>query len=406
MEEKMMILNMLQEGKITAEEAAKLLEAIEKGKANDADYANRRNNLKLDEKMNKLGEKASKLAEQFTEKANKLAEQFTENVNNNKGKINDAERFASDFSKRMEVVGSEIAESAVKFADRLVSQLGGIFDVSGEKCKITSNYIYPVTGTPNINIDTHNFTVKVNTTDTQNIALNMYVNSDILDISIDEFFKADINGDSFSFTTNFPGRTWGNIELLVPKTVGELNITTENAKCELNDLFYDVLKCRTSNAKITCSNCHGKTAEAVTNNGKISLEDFSARAAVMHTSNSKLELERCKLDTLEAMTSNGAIQLFGIGKLEAAEARYDLNTSNGRIAIELDKNEDYGYMVDAYTSLGGIHITLPEMSYFVDKKSSSIKSTAMVKSTNFDSAENKVFIKANTSNAAISIESK
>jgi DUF4097 and DUF4098 domain-containing protein YvlB len=140
MEEKMLILKMLQEGKITTDEAVKLLESLEKSSPSSPRPGSRineirdeltakLNEMKIDEKLNKFGDKASKLAETFSEKAGKLAEQLGENINPEKIE-NNTEKFTEEFTRRMESLGQDIAESAAKFADTFTSQLGNLFAVS------------------------------------------------------------------------------------------------------------------------------------------------------------------------------------------------------------------------------------------------------------------------------------
>ena len=76
MEEKLLILKMLQEEKISADDAVKLLEALEKSSTGTSSSGSRineikdeltakLNEMKIDEKLNKFGEKASKLAATF-----------------------------------------------------------------------------------------------------------------------------------------------------------------------------------------------------------------------------------------------------------------------------------------------------------------------------------------------------
>lgn len=395
MEEKMMILKMLQEGKITAEEAHKLLEAVDKNNASfDADM--RRNERKLEEKMQELHQKASKVAEKLGSKLNESAEKFNTN----------SEKFGDDFAKRMEGFGNDIADSAVKFTDKLVNYLGNFIDVGYDKYQYKKNFIYQISDNTDLKVNTCNFAVIVSPTEEKDLIVDIYVNSSISNLEIDEYLKVEQTETGISMETKFPSRTWGKIEIMVPQHLNNLNIITTNGKCELNNISANSIESTTSNGKIGLFNCQGKTIDAVTSNGKIVSVETTAAYAEYNTSNGKIEIENCKFDKLDAKTSNGSIVLEGINKMSASEGNYSLRTSNGKIVMELSNSEELGCMIDASTSLGSITIDLPQLNYFVDKKSFSMQSNAKIKTTNFDSVKDKIFVNAHTSNSSIVIDEK
>jgi DUF4097 and DUF4098 domain-containing protein YvlB len=285
MEEKMLILKMLQEGKISAEEAHKLLEAVGKNNTNFETDA-RRNEKKFEEKMQELQQKANKVAEKLGSTLNSSAEKFSSN----------SEKFGDDFAKRMESFGNDIADSAVKFTDRMVNYLGNFIDVGYDKYQYTKNYLYELADNAEIAVDTCNFAVIVNPTSESNLIVNLYINTLIPNLSIDEYFKVSQTDNSLSFKTQFPSRTWGKIEIMVPKHLSNLNIITTNGKCELIDITVDNIESNTSNGKISLTNCQSKTIEAITSNGKIAVSGSSAAFSDLSTSNGKIEIDNCKFD--------------------------------------------------------------------------------------------------------------
>ncbi|OGO76811.1 MAG: hypothetical protein A2Y23_09050 [Clostridiales bacterium GWB2_37_7] len=395
MEEKMLILKMLQEGKISAEEAHKLLEAVGKTSTSFETDA-RKNEKKFEEKMQELQQKANKVAEKLGSTLNTSAEKFSSN----------SEKFGDDFAKRMESFGNDIADSAVKFTDRLVNYLGNFIDVGNDKYQYKNNYQYSLADNAEISVDTCNFAVIVSPTGESNLTLNLYINTSIPNLAIEEYFKVSQTDNSLSFKTQFPSRTWGKIEIFVPKHLSNLKILTTNGKCELIDITVDNIESNTSNGKICLTNCQSKTIGAITSNGKIITSGTTAAFADLSTSNGKIEIESCKFDKLDAKTSNGSIILDGIYKMSSAEGNYNLRTSNGKISIELNNSETSGCMIDATTSLGSISVDLPQLNYFVDKKSFSMQSTAQIKSANFDSLSDKIIIHAHTSNSSIVVSAK
>jgi DUF4097 and DUF4098 domain-containing protein YvlB len=344
--------------------------------------------------MQELQQKASKVAEKLGSSLNTSAEKFSSN----------SEKFGDDFTKRMESFGNDIADSAVKFTDRLVNYLGNFIDVGNDKYQYTKNYKYQIPDNANIYIDTCNFAVIVSPTAESDLSVNFYINSSIPSLVIDEFFNANQTDNRLSFKTLFPSRTWGKIEIFVPKHLSNLNIITTNGKCELNDITVDTIESNTSNGRISLLNCQSKTIKAVTSNGKITSSGTSADLTDFNTSNGKIEIDNCKFDKLDTKTSNGSIVLDGIYKNNAIEGNYNLRTSNGKIVINLNNSDTCGYMIDATTSIGSISVDLPQLNYFVDKKSFSMQSVAQIKSANFDSVTDKIFINAHTSNSSIAVD--
>jgi len=393
MEEKMMILKMLQEGKISAEEAHKLLEALDKNNTGFESDA-RRSEKSFEEKMQELQQKANKVAEKLGSTLNSSAEKFSSN----------SEKFGDDFAKRMESFGNDIADSAVKFTDRLVNYLGNFIDVGYDKYQYKKNYFYPLPDHAELIIDTCNFAVIVSPTAESDLSANLYVSTSVPNLVIDEYFRVAQSENALAFKSQFPSRTWGKIEIFVPKHLKNLKIITTNGKCEIIDLTSDNLELNTSNGRISLTNCQSKTIDAVTSNGKIIVEGTVAAFANLSTSNGKIELANCKFDKLDAKTSNGSIILDKIYKMASQEGSYNLRTSNGKINIGLSNSDVCGCMVDASTSLGSISVDLPQLNYFVDKKTFSMQSVVQIKSANFDSSADKIYINAQTSNSSINIE--
>lgn len=413
MEEKMLILKMLQEGKITAEDAVKLLDALDKSgtsttssgsKINDFkdELTAKLNEMKIDEKLNKFGEKASKIAETLGEKAGKLAEQLGENINPEKIS-NNTEKFTEEFTKRMESLGQDISESASKFADNFSSQLDGLFESSYEKYRYNSSYTYPVTEDFSLYLKTSNFSIKINTSDSKDMKVNISANSNIPQLVIDEYFKAIAEAGSFRLSSEFPGRTRGRIELHLPEGVNVLSISTDNARCEINDLDAQQLDCSTSNGKVVLTGCSAEEIEILTDNEKVVLSGVTARVANIRTSNSKITIENSHLDNIDAKTSNAAI-IAGISrKGDSLSSNYIFNTSNGKIDIGLEASDGFEHLVNAHTTMGSIDVNLANLTYAMNKKSIGMQSMAEIKSENFDTASSKLTIRAVTTNAPINI---
>ncbi len=412
MEEKLLILNMLKEGKITTDDAVKLLEALEHSSTDTPPSSSRINELrdeisaklneiKIDEKLNKFSEKATKFAESFGEKAGRLAEHIGENINAEKIESG-TEKFAEEFARKMEGLGQEIAESASKFADAFTWQLNSFFETGHDRYKYSSSYTYPIPEGGNVYLKTSNFSIKAIPGDTKDVEVSISVNSAVPQLSVDEYFKAITEEDGLRLLPEFPGKTWGRIELKLPKAVNELDLTTNNAKCEISNVDVNAIDCSTTNGKVSLTKCKAEKIEIFTDNEKVLLDKTSARTANIRTSNSRIEIEDCHLDNIDAKTSNSAIIVRSSREGDSLISNYTLSTTNGKIDIGITGTEGLEYMVDAHTTIDDISVSLTNLTY-KDSVNAGMQSSIQIKSENYDTASDKMLITANTSNASINI---
>lgn len=374
MEEKLLILKMLEEGKITSDEAMKLLESLDKDNSN----------IKYEKNTS---DKFNQTINEFSKKAEKLAE-----------------KFGPDFISRVENVSSDFADAAVKFADKMVNYLSsGISNIDGYN-SLTKNYSIPITNDNiKINLKTQNIVISVNSSNTQEVAIRLILNLYKDTINIDSYINLETSGEVISFATDFPSKVWGKLEITIPKNIEELIIETTNSKCQFTSVKAEELKCITSNAKIEVDGCNFEKLFTKTNNAKIQIDNTFASNAIIDTSNANIEIEDSSFDNLKSFTSNNGIHLANFSSIKSGEANYNLQTSNGKIKIGLSKNNDLAYKINAKTSLGNINLSQLESSYYIEKNDGNMQAEATVTSNNYNSIDKKILIDAVTTNSSINI---
>jgi len=380
-EEKIMILKMLEEGKITSEEALKLLESIEKTgiKTDKADQINYDENLneKFNEKINK-----------FTKKAEKFAD-----------------KFGPDFISKIESVSSDFADAAVKFADKMVNYINSGFSNSDIYKTATKNFCFPINDNDigKLVIKTQNLSVTTDYTDSNEITMDMKVKLLFEEENVDKFIFTKTENGVIYLYTDFPIRTWGSLAISLPRSIENLEIETSNSKCILENFKGKILHCSTSNGKIEINGCQIEDLNAITSNSKINIFDSSSHKAKIHTSNSNIEIKNSFFDDFISYTSNGSINLSNFDCLSGGEASYMLQTSNGKIKIQLPKNNSSGYKIKARTSLGNINTSNLDSSFIINKGHENIKAEADIVSNGYESFSKKLCIEASTSNSSINI---
>ncbi len=196
--------------------------------------------------------------------------------------------------------------------------------------------------------------------------------------------------------------------------VGEKEIVA-NVRLRLPRKNLYTLNLDTSNGRIEVAGLRADKVEGDTSNGRIVFRDMVGRIFRGDTSNGRVEMKNLKGDEFIADTSNGSIFIQGEGKIfngdtsngsitieprfrESGEIKAD--TSNGRIKLHLPAAEDIGYSIMASTSMGSLNIDLPEVEFGERKETYSRKSAAG-KTRGYEGKPIKVRVEASTSMGSI-----
>ncbi|WP_284036305.1 DUF4097 domain-containing protein [Neobacillus sp. 114] len=115
---------------------------------------------------------------------------------------------------------------------------------------------------------------------------------------------------------------------------------------------YDKVRVRIFNGSISGGDINVNDLRVKTANGKIQLEQLSGTKAEIETANGKIKVKNSRFDELEAETINGAIKLDG--DFKKAEAQ----SFNGNVSVNL--SGDRCEWIHAKTTSGPIDLYVPE----------------------------------------------
>lgn len=288
-EERLLILSMLKEGKITVQEATELLEALE-----------------------------SK----------------TENQNKD---------FKDDKHKRLshmtfEEIGSDIGNAISNMFDSL-KDMGGNFGINLNSETIVldleedlSQIENPVLDLKSIN---GSITLKKWQKDNVSIKVTCEYKNGLLDNN-EEFYKFYLEGDKLIFTPILNKDISIKLDVFLPnKNYKEIVLNTTNGRIQMQDISSEKLNCITTNGSITVTRVKGEKIYLSTKNGKIEALGLSGEIIDLSTSNGKIicnHLDINKATNVNLSTSNGSItsNLNGLVK----GAAFDLDTSMGSVNLE------------------------------------------------------------------------
>lgn len=163
------------------------------------------------------------------------------------------------------------------------------------------------------------------------------------------------------------------------------------------NLLYGI-ELHTSNGRIEADGLKVDRLTAHTSNGRIVCERTSGRAIIVHTSNGRI-IAGCSARQVEAETSNGSITVLPQGDV-LGDSRYRLHTSNGSIKVRADDRTGAGYDIDASTSIGQVELELPDLDYAIRERAIGHR-RSKARTRGFEGKERRIYVDARTSNGSV-----
>lgn len=419
-EEKMMILQMVSDGKITPEQGAELLRALGESKPETpaaqpaalgpapaktpqsptvtvVSREDTKSAEEIRESIQKSVEIATRRAEEFAQRAASTAEEWASKISKQAEEI--AQRASSEGENLGKVLGESganlgkiLGESGENLGKIIARIFGGGFsggpewefheEVRGE---------LPPEGEIQVNLSTTNGRITVDTWDEKGYRLD--VRKRVSAASEEEAKEA--TKDSFEFAAdglNLTGRTKEKgLNLFRNYSVGFTLTLPRERKATLN--------LASSNGRITVGGVSGTRLYASTSNGRIEAEGCNFQSTELGSSNGRIEFEGHP-GNMVAATANGRIEarISGLGD-------WKLNSANGRVEVEIKKEPDAAYAVEASTVVGRIQVSGWEnFEVLLDEtKQKAGARRYHARTVGFDDAAKKASLRATTTTGRVTV---
>ncbi|MCL2457211.1 MAG: DUF4097 family beta strand repeat-containing protein [Defluviitaleaceae bacterium] len=397
MNEKMRILKMIENGQITATEAAQLLQAIDSGGAKTSPppsppppsshaphaphvfdskkYDGNANNSRSQED---LGSKIESFVQDVAPKVEKFVEAFAD-------KINDAaERVSGAFSAETHDAGSQIQRPSPA-PERAVSGVA-----------LEKQIEMSVDGTHNeLNLSCVNGEIRVKGYNGDKITARLFfrakkTNSQIEMVRLGGKFFLKYEPDEFSMVS---------IDAYVPeRAFAAIKIEGMNGNIDVSSLSANEMRLSNANGNATLSALAANNLVAETSNGIFSVSKITAENAAFENLNGVMQTDELDVAKLNVSNYNGAVSII-VSKFARYDA-YDWNveTGNAKLSINLPTAHGVGYHVKAHAAMSEMRIGLTGLQYLINEPS-----LVEARSTNFDSAAKKIKLNVETSNAPLVI---
>ncbi|TYQ14684.1 UNVERIFIED_CONTAM: DUF4097 and DUF4098 domain-containing protein YvlB [Acetivibrio alkalicellulosi] len=393
-EEKMYILKMLEEGKISSEQAARLIEALDPDKKSDE----REYSGKQDKKVN-FNEEVNKVKDRL----NDWKKEFKKNYSQK-----DFDKAVEDFGVKMEKVGKNLAHTTVGFADKVVDFVGSFIDTNA--FNVFGNY-KAVTRTFEIEYVNDNTEIEIEGLN-GNILVKKHMEDKVIIRSIvkspqdnaDEILTFSHNEDNAKISYNKIGNISVSHEVFLPTIkVKSIKLVTKNGKIYVEDSLADTFEAITSNSNIDLMGVTCNKLNVSTKNGKIQFGYIIGSDINIDANNSVIDIKHIKTENINVVTRNGKVLVENIHHCDnSSTIDLKLKTANAGIKVNMNDMDMKGYKVKAHTTNGEINLLIPDMTY--RNVSKQMKNNFIeAQSNDYDNHDKKVNIIAETINGYIEI---
>jgi DUF4097 and DUF4098 domain-containing protein YvlB len=393
-EERMLILKMLEEGKITSEQAAQLIEALDAGE-----------NQKTDEFSSKQSKQAN-----FQDEINKLRDRvkgWKKDFKNNYNQ-SDFDHMVEDFASKAEKLGKNVASTTFGIVDRVIDFVGSYvdtnsFNIFGKYTAVDKTFEIAAKDGMTFSIEGINGNILVKKHLDNKILIKTRVRSPLN--NADGVLILDESEDEASLTLNKAPNMSVSHEVFIPAVkFKKIKIETSNGKIYVEDSMSEEFESTTRNSHIELMGVNSDKIAVNTKNAKIQVSYVIGRDIEINTNNSVIDIKHIKAENLKAYTMNGRISVENAQSYEGTTCmNLFLKTSNGGIKINMNDMDSRGYKVKAKTTNGGINLLIPEMTYHNINRQGVGSSFVEAESNGYDSYPLKAFINAETINGYIEV---
>ena len=187
------------------------------------------------------------------------------------------------------------------------------------------------------------------------------------------------------------------IDAFVPEGLFDnVRIATTNGDVRAATLTAQYVQIENMNGATEVSGVSAQNIVVESNNGSLRLADSAAHDATIENFNGGINISKVDIANLKATTFNGAVDMQIPGFANYDQYNWQVETSNGKLGLVLPSYSTLGYHVKAHAALGDVKLGLVGMNYLRNDKS-----FVEAKSINYDGALKKVDMTLATSNAPL-----
>lgn len=381
-EERKMILKMIEDGKISAEEGLQLLNAMRDENTNTEEPKKEKTGPHSEEKVRNSSQQTKPDKDRYVSR----------DVNWDGGGYQRAEEKVTTFAKRF----SDFVEDAVQKIKE--------FDLDfnfGSSVEVEHIFQHRNAKVKEVDIHVENGSISFLPWEEEDIRIECHVK--VYKVrDTDEARRVFLNEVNFQFSD-------GKLVLGAKKKSMKVNTVVYVPKHD-----FEKIKLYAFNGKITGENVTVNSMEAKTVNGRIDFHEVNADYVNLETVNGTIAVPQLNADKGEAKTVNGAVTvktskgdldietlngMIHYELLERSSARAYLKTTTGSVSIQVpDHVKTEG---ELKTTVGGIQCDLPQMTVIDEQKDFASKKISFLANK---TAESHLYVEAEATTGTISVK--
>jgi len=393
-EEKVRVLNMVQEGKLTAEEAIKLLDALEE---NDAKGFNQQSTSK--QKQNDFNEELNKMKDRL----HGWKKEFKDNFDQK-----DFDKAVEEITVKAEKIGKNVASVTLGVTDKILDYVESfvgtnVFNVFGSFNVIEKTYEAPAIEGDTLDLQALNGNIVVKKHLDNTVVIKSRVRSSNNDIEALQTFSS-VDGVTTLRQNNIANMSI-SLEVYIPQLrFKTIRLVATNGKVYVEDAVGERLEVSTTNGHIEIMGATVDSVDLKSRNGKVNASYVIAKEIVLETSNAPVDIKHVKTGKIQALTKNARVNIENIQNFEGVEEiQLELKTTNAPIKINFNDMEPRGYKIKGRTTNGSINILIPQLTYHNVNRAGIGGSFVEAESLNYGAMLEKVSVLAESTNSSIEI---
>jgi DUF4097 and DUF4098 domain-containing protein YvlB len=419
--EKLRILKLLEEGKITADEAARLLDAAAPSSPSGSTSSGYRTSP------------ASSSASRASSSSSSSTYSSASSYNSNDGRRRSTgasaglDDFTSELGRKFEAFARDLEPKLHKFSETVAEKTSDLADKISRSLEeprraASTSYSYSSassTSTPSaapssypgmtekrfelrvasgyneVNISGLNGDVLLKGYNGDKITARVYVkpkrpNAPIELMQLGSKYFLNYDEDDFDKVC---------VDAYIPeKLFSVANISTINGVLDLSSLETETISLSNANGPTKLKSMTSGFLKVDCSNGRLTLSAISAKNAQIENFNGIIDALDLDCANLKLVSVTGGITVNISSFSRFSEYIWDVETSNGKMTLNLPSMPDLGYHIKAQTTLGNIKIGLSNLSYI-----SNTSSRAEAKSFNYSSCRRTAKFALQTSNGPLQI---
>lgn len=362
MNEKMKILKMLENGDITADEAAKLLSILE-----DKDVKKSKGTKVFESNNNN----------------NTSSSGYSIDISNVKNKI-------FNVTNKITKTTSSIYKGIEKEVKNFVSNI----NISTNKGDLVKEFNFLLSGEDNIlDFSSINGELVLKGYNGDKLTLKVVYLPKNNDANI-EIYKTENKKYKLAFEKELFSKV--SIEALIPrKYIKTIFLSAMNTNFSVDNVMIEELFCETENSNGILENVQGKNVNINNSNGKLIIRNVSLDSLKVLNLNHYVNFSNVDIKDLVVDVLNGKITLVNDYFNLFEDYNWKLETQNSPIMIEIN-TDNVNYDIDAKTSLGNINILKNNLVYMKNEPC-----IIIAKSQNKDKSFKNLKLNLETTNSTI-----